>query len=867
MIEINSKFEQALEKIRDGKNLFITGKAGTGKSTLLNYFRDMGGNAVVLAPTGVAALNVFGQTIHSFFGFRPDITVEKIIGEPLKHKSIYRAVKTIIIDEASMVRADLLDCIDIFLRKQRANQKAFGGVQMVFIGDLYQLPPVLTWQESKAFHTIYKSPYFFSSNAFGDYDFEIIELDKIYRQNDQQFINLLNNVRINEMTPADFQKLNSRHIPYSQNGNMTITLTTTKSLAETVNNYFMGELPGKESQYQGTLSGNFDKSYMPTAMDLQLKAGAQVMMLNNDPGGRWVNGTIGKLEQVADKFVKILLAGQDDAIRIDPYRWEIFRTFLNEDNKLETSSIGSFSQLPLMPAWAITIHKCVSGETLIPTVNGLLTMNELAGDIEKSGTFKKINLEIIGLNGNKIATQIYKGFNEPSLIIKTRQGYEIEGSYRHPILIYDDTGIPHWKKLPDIRIGDIVAIRSKTMAEGNALPLISILPEKKHHLAQYFDCPVEVVPDFAWLLGLIIGDGSCADKRDGRIEFHNTNQELLSSFSNLSTELLGVKVTIRKSGAYYNNLHTRKYLFNLGLKYSCGPQKITPWIIRQSSLTNQKAYLQGLFDTDGGVSKTCIHFTTTSKQLSQEVQLLLLNFGIISNRCQMKTLGKYNTPYRVSILGRNAVKFANTIGFRHLEKQLKAISQYGSNRTIVPKSNTSFIPNGKEIILELRSYLRKRAKTKAFMPNAPRLVYKLIARIIQGKRCHLSTEHIPYLQAFIPDLKDCGDTGKTLVNLYENGIFFDTVKSITDSQCDMFDLFVPDGHDFVGNGFVNHNSQGKTFDKIIINTGKGAFAHGQIYVALSRCRDLDGIVLRQPIQPSHIHVDQEIKEFMRSKNV
>lgn len=228
---------------------------------------------------------------------------------------------------------------------------------MVFIGDLYQLPPVLTWQESKAFRTIYKSPYFFSSHAFQDYNFEVIELDKIYRQSDQEFINLLNNVRVNEMTPADFRKLNSRNMPYTQDGNMIITLTTTKALAEIVNNYFMGELPGKETQYQGTLMGSFDKSYMPTAMDLQLKVGAQVMMLNNDPGGRWVNGTIGKLEQIADKFVKVHLAGQDDAIRIDPYRWEIFRTFLNDDNKLETSSIGSFSQLPLMPAWAITIHK------------------------------------------------------------------------------------------------------------------------------------------------------------------------------------------------------------------------------------------------------------------------------------------------------------------------------------------------------------------------------------------------------------------------------------------------------------------------------------------------------------------------------
>jgi ATP-dependent exoDNAse (exonuclease V) alpha subunit len=136
-----------------------------------------------------------------------------------------------------------------------------------------------------------------------------------------------------------------------------MTLTTTKALSEIVNNYFMGELPGKETQYQGTLMGSFDKSYMPTAMDLQLKSGAQIMMLNNDMGGRWVNGTIGKIEQVEDKFVKVILAEQEEVIRIDQHRWEIFRTFLNEDGNLETSSIGSFSQLPLMLAWSCTIHK------------------------------------------------------------------------------------------------------------------------------------------------------------------------------------------------------------------------------------------------------------------------------------------------------------------------------------------------------------------------------------------------------------------------------------------------------------------------------------------------------------------------------
>jgi hypothetical protein len=359
MIELNDQFTKAIEAIQDGKNLFITGKAGTGKSTLLQYYRDhFGLGTVFLAPTGVAALNVKGQTIHSFFGFRPDITVEKVAaGEGSKRGSIFRALKTLVIDEASMVRADLLDCVDAFLRRARGNyMHPFGGVQMVFIGDLYQLPPVLTWQESKAFHTIYKSPYFFSSKSFQDFKFEIIELDHIYRQTDLDFIKILNNIREGSLDSENSNLLNSRVMPLYSNGAGAITLTSTKALSEMVNNNHLNALPGSPLSYKGEVFGTFDRSYMPVAENLSLKPGCQVMLLNNEANGRWVNGSLAIVDSVHEKYIKVRLPTEDDPIRIDPVRWEIFRTYI-EEGQLQTSSIGSYSQIPAMLAWSITAHK------------------------------------------------------------------------------------------------------------------------------------------------------------------------------------------------------------------------------------------------------------------------------------------------------------------------------------------------------------------------------------------------------------------------------------------------------------------------------------------------------------------------------
>lgn len=365
-IEINEQFARALKLMEDGKtHVFVTGKAGTGKSTLLEYFRATSDKkVVVLAPTGVAAVNVGGQTIHSFFRFKPDITVEKArktAASARRHKGgeLYRKLDTIIIDEVSMVRADLMDSIDQFLRAARGKKALpFGGVKMVFIGDLYQLPPVVTSNERAIFAGHYQSPYFFDSRVFDELELELIELEKIYRQKDEHFIKLLNSIRNNSIDEKGIAILNSRYKPdYEPKDGFYIYLTTINSKASEINNHKLAELPGKARAFRGVTEGDFAENSFPTDLELNLKKGAQIMLLNNDSLGRWVNGTVGKVVNVGGETIEVELA--DGSVEeVEPYTWELFHYEINSStHAINTSVVGTFTQLPVRLAWAITIHK------------------------------------------------------------------------------------------------------------------------------------------------------------------------------------------------------------------------------------------------------------------------------------------------------------------------------------------------------------------------------------------------------------------------------------------------------------------------------------------------------------------------------
>jgi ATP-dependent exoDNAse (exonuclease V) alpha subunit len=365
-IDLNEQFRHALDIMEHSpKNILITGRAGTGKSTLLDYFRHTTKKKVaVLAPTGVAALNVKGQTIHSFFGFKPNITLERVRRLRLSdEENIYKKLDAIVIDEISMVRADLLDCVDRFLRVNGPRQdRPFGSIQMIFIGDLYQLPPVTAGAEREIFRSVYETPYFYSAKVFGSFEMELVELEKIYRQHDAEFINLLNSIRNNSISEEGLQLLNQRYMPDFEPppDDFYIYLTTTNKLAEEINSKELARLDAELHTFTGRIEGQFGNEYLPTAINLQVKVGAQIMLLNNDADGRWVNGSIGKITEIIedDNSGAVIIAELVDGetVEITPYTWEIFR-FFADGGQLQSEVIGKFKQYPLMLAWAVTIHK------------------------------------------------------------------------------------------------------------------------------------------------------------------------------------------------------------------------------------------------------------------------------------------------------------------------------------------------------------------------------------------------------------------------------------------------------------------------------------------------------------------------------
>lgn len=436
-IDLNEAFKRALHYMEETRgHVFVTGRAGTGKSTLLNYFRGMTEkNIAVLAPTGVAAVNIKGQTIHSFFNFKPDITPHTIKEIRPRNREIYKKLDAIVIDEVSMVRADLLDCIDGFLRLHgKKRSLPFGGIQMIFIGDLYQLPPVVKSREKGLFTEYYRSPYFFDSKAFEGLDMEFIELEKVYRQNDEDFIKLLNRIRNNTISDNDIEELNKRYIPdFCPEGEFYIYLTTTNEYADRINMERLEEIKSKELIYYGILDGEFGERELPTSLALNVKVGAQVMLLNNDTLGRWINGSIGRIvdieKQKNDSDIIWVELESGTVVDVMPYRWEMFEFNYDKTSKKITSDIvGTFIQYPLRLAWAITIHKSQG-----------LTFDKLIVDIGK-GTFSHGQLYVAlsrctSLNGLILKRPIMKKhiFMDKRVVsFVTRYQYK-RAEERHPL--------------------------------------------------------------------------------------------------------------------------------------------------------------------------------------------------------------------------------------------------------------------------------------------------------------------------------------------------------------------------------------------------------------------------------------------------
>ncbi len=370
---LNSDFKKALEIIKSGKSIFITGNAGTGKTTLLRHAQSTvikGKKAVTVAPTGVAAINSGGITIHRFFGFTPDITPQEVKNQyrPKKYLKEIAKLDTLIIDEVSMVRADLMDCIEIALRRYgRQKNRPFGGVQLVLIGDLLQLPPVARNETKQIMlEAGYPSTYFFSAKCFQNNDVPCIELKQIFRQKDGDFIRVLNAIRTDNASLADLDLLNTRVVSEREirADSSYVTLVATNAAAATINSDRIAGLKSELQTWRAKITGEISKEDYPTSEVLEFKVGAQIMMLVNEYSTtgaiKWVNGSLGNITAVDLKSkepsvtVKIMGSGVTEKVKL--HTWEVKRPIL-VDEEMQFEVMGSFSQFPFSLAWAVTIHK------------------------------------------------------------------------------------------------------------------------------------------------------------------------------------------------------------------------------------------------------------------------------------------------------------------------------------------------------------------------------------------------------------------------------------------------------------------------------------------------------------------------------
>jgi ATP-dependent DNA helicase PIF1 len=871
-------FQALIEK----KNIAISGPGGVGKTFQINRIREYCEKVEikyhVCASTGIAAVLIDGTTLHHWAGIKPYM-VEKFQKGDLnivvnwKKESTKRiaSTKLLIIDEVSMIGKSLFELVDLFCKKIKKNNKPFGGIQIIVSFDMLQLSPV-------------KDDYIFNSSIWEDLSFFYIYMTKTYRTSDVRFFELLGRARVGKLNKEDVDilktRLHARNEEFENKGIKPTILYSHKVNVEKINFEEIKKLPGsfynykcKDALYKNELDITPTYTTQPPELseyfeemiilmntfiedEIFLKPMSQVMLTKNlsvEEG--LVNGSRGVITSCEANGVRVKFCSKEKDILI-PYC-----DFEYTDPLTKISFVRM--HIPLQLAWSITIHKCVSEDTLLTIPgNGLVKIKQLECKNQQNNTiYSPENLQISGIYETKKIIEVYKGNVEDGIKFTSTFGYEITTSIRHPLLIFNkEKLIFEWKKAPEITNEDYIVIKRGTRVEGNYFQLNDVNFKKPY--SKVINVPTYLNEDFGYFLGVMLGDGSISDKTY-RFDLSGIDFDIIDKCVDILKEQFNI--TVEKHTLKERQTNTERIFFHckqlkevfsyIGYNFEKADKKQIPDCILSSPLSVQKTVIQGLYDTDGGVSNSCINFTTTSEIMGKQLQQMLLNMDIPVSRIVMRdeVVDKnWKKAYRLNISGKSALKFVKDIGFKCKRKIDMSSERFYDKETDRKNNNSqSFeIPNGYELINKLRDemqYCTKRTESDKITHNG----HKLLSAIINKKQ-KLRCESLICIINEINNISQY-PTGKLLSFIYNNGVLIDTVRNIEHvNNIQMYDIgvsplntsgFLPDGHDFIGNGFVNHNCQGQTLEYAKLDLGKNIFCPGQSYVALSRMKSLEGMIL------------------------
>jgi ATP-dependent DNA helicase PIF1 len=907
-MSLNTEQEAAMGEILAGKSIFLTGPGGTGKSFLIRTVKELltkaGKQVAVTAMTGCAALQLecSAKTLHSWatIGLGKDSVESMIINmrKPYNRRAIsrWKFTDVLIIDEISMMTGDLLEKLDSVGRiiRNRAGQP-MGGIQVIFVGDFCQLPPVVNGSSrgdlsgSSVAET--NTPWLFDTEVWKEIVAKTICLKQIQRQQEPLFQRVLNEARIGALSDESITILEGRKISNidmeSQQIKPTLIFSRNAKVDE-INDKNMDALDTElivsrsRIAYSPKLDSvapnpdeldvkkalnrlESDASFLPV---LSMKEGAQVMLISNlDIDNGLVNGSRGVITGFMNNIPIVLFRnGVQRPIDLETWYTEDF------------PAIG-MAQIPLRIAYAITIHKCISGDTLLSMPSkGLVPISEIAHNQLEGSVNQSSEYVVQGLSENKSVIEIYKGFKEDGFRLTSSFGYEITTSNRHPLLVMDAQENKFvWKKTPEIQKGDYVVLKKGSESEGKYYSLESI--KISLNTIKEISVPSKLDEDVSYLLGCILGNG-CINEKTYRFDMTNADYDILLNCQNILSQSFDIKTEIhklvdRKIPTWKIFFHSKGFieiLRSIGYNFGKANTKIIPQCVLQSPITVQKAIIQGLYDTDGSVSNSVINFTSTSDIMARQIQQILLNIGVVASRNKLavvNALKNTTTSYRINISGYAVSMFIEHIGFGCDRKWNSLEERFNKQKSLrqILQSQAFEIPAGNILLSKLRDEMRgslKRIPSAKISPEGNKIISSVV-----NNRQKLRCEMLEILCDSVREIEQY-PTGFFLSYLHKNGVIIDTVRSIeTVKDIQMYDIGVnpdnssgmlPDGHDFIAGGFVNHNCQGATLDCALVDIGKSTFEYGQAYVALSRVRSLEGLFIYE-LQASRVKAHPRVIEY------